>query len=320
MAFGSAAPLWAITAYFNPGSDARRLRNYRAFRRRLGVPLVTVELVYGAGAELDASDAESLVQLPGTDVLWQKERLLTLALERVPESTPAVAWVDADVIFERDDWPRQALERLSERPAVQLFEELVEVEAADAGESVGRPVAGGSARGGRSLASRIRHESTDVLANAHALGETVASRVRAGTGIGWAFRREVVADLGFYNGSVIGGNDRAMVCAMTGRFDLARRNWGMNDRQLEHFVAWADPFHARVRGEIGFVAQRAFHLWHGEVASRGYGVRHGEIRRFGFDPFVDVDIDRHGVLRWSSDKPELHRHVCRWLVERPREA
>ena len=38
--------LWAITCYFNPIGHRRRLSNYRVFRRRLNVPLVTVELGY----------------------------------------------------------------------------------------------------------------------------------------------------------------------------------------------------------------------------------------------------------------------------------
>ena len=31
-----AAPLWAVTAYFNPVGFASRRENYRAFRARLG--------------------------------------------------------------------------------------------------------------------------------------------------------------------------------------------------------------------------------------------------------------------------------------------
>jgi hypothetical protein len=44
--------LWAITSYFNPMKYQRRRANYRLFRERLGVPLVTVELAYGPDFEL----------------------------------------------------------------------------------------------------------------------------------------------------------------------------------------------------------------------------------------------------------------------------
>ena len=67
-----AGGLWAITSYFNPIGYRRRPANYRLFRERLNVPLVTVELAYGPDFELTQSDADILVQLRGEDVLWQK--------------------------------------------------------------------------------------------------------------------------------------------------------------------------------------------------------------------------------------------------------
>ena len=44
--------LWAITSYFNPVGYQRRLENYRIFRQRLTVPLVTVELSFAPVFEL----------------------------------------------------------------------------------------------------------------------------------------------------------------------------------------------------------------------------------------------------------------------------
>src|SRR5450759_1082712 len=73
--------LWAITSYFNPVGYRRRLSNFRIFRERLKVPLVVVELTYGSDFELQEQDADILIQLRGGAVLWQKERLLNLALQ-----------------------------------------------------------------------------------------------------------------------------------------------------------------------------------------------------------------------------------------------
>ena len=46
--------LWAITCYFNPTGYRRRLQNYRAFRERLNVPLVTVEQSFSGQFSLGA--------------------------------------------------------------------------------------------------------------------------------------------------------------------------------------------------------------------------------------------------------------------------
>ena len=93
---------WAITSYFNPVGYQRRLQNYRTFRQYLAVPLVTVELSFNGRFQLEHGDAEILVQIPSADIMWQKERLLNLALKYLPESCEKLAWLDCDIVFEDD--------------------------------------------------------------------------------------------------------------------------------------------------------------------------------------------------------------------------
>src|SRR5215204_6644330 len=94
-----AQPLWAITSYFNPMRYGRRLANYRLFREHLKVPLLTVELSFGAeDFELREGEADILVQLRGQDILWQKERLLNVALGELPSGCTKVVWLDCDVV------------------------------------------------------------------------------------------------------------------------------------------------------------------------------------------------------------------------------
>jgi hypothetical protein len=56
------------------------------FRANLGAPLVTVELSFDGRFELTDQDADVLIQLCGGALLWQKERLLNLALKAVPSN------------------------------------------------------------------------------------------------------------------------------------------------------------------------------------------------------------------------------------------
>jgi hypothetical protein len=73
--------IWAIASYFNPMRYQRRLVNYRAFRSQLRIPLVAVELSFDGQFELAQGDADILVQISGGAVLWQKERLLDIAVK-----------------------------------------------------------------------------------------------------------------------------------------------------------------------------------------------------------------------------------------------
>jgi len=115
---------WAITSYFNPLHYQRRLLNYRIFRERLQMPLVAVELAYGPNFELQPQDAEILVQLRGTAVMWQKERLLNVALQALPSTCRLVAWLDCDLFFASPDWAERARALLDRFQVVQLFRQV----------------------------------------------------------------------------------------------------------------------------------------------------------------------------------------------------
>ena len=115
--------LWGITCYFNPAGYQNRLINYRLFRSRLNVPLVAVELSFTGEFELRADDAEILLQIAGGDVMWQKERLLNIALSALPRECDIVAWLDCDVIFASPTWADDARHALKDNLLVQLFNE-----------------------------------------------------------------------------------------------------------------------------------------------------------------------------------------------------
>src|SRR5436190_23735340 len=106
--------LWALTSYFNPMRYRRRRQNFRRFREHRRAPLLAVELGYGGRFELEPGDADLLVQIPGNDVLWQKEKLLNAALPSLPADCDTVACADCDVLFGDADWTARALDALEQ--------------------------------------------------------------------------------------------------------------------------------------------------------------------------------------------------------------
>jgi hypothetical protein len=55
----------------------------------------------------------TLIFISGGAVLWQKERLLNLAIKSVPLYVKNIAWLDCDVIFDRSDWADRANAQLA---------------------------------------------------------------------------------------------------------------------------------------------------------------------------------------------------------------
>ena len=207
--------LWAITSYFNPVGYRRRLSNYRTFRANLAVPLVTVELSFDGRFELTDDDADILIQLSGGAVLWQKERLLNIAIQSVPQNAKNIAWLDCDVIFERPDWMDEAEQKLSEASVVQLYSELVDL----GPDGYRANVQHHDVRlTGHSIVSAINSSGLKQLDAAVESGKDI--RQPFPFGMAWAARRKILEGHGLYDAMIIGGGDRAMVHAMYGQFEV----------------------------------------------------------------------------------------------------
>jgi hypothetical protein len=306
----SGATLWAITCYFNPADYQRRLANYRLFRQRLNVPLVTVELSFDGTFQLQQADAEVLVQIHGGDVMWQKERLLNIALQWLPNSCEKIAWLDCDVVFACPDWAEQANRALDECSLLHLFHERYDL-CRDATLDQLDTRAGQDASPSVVYKMIVEGVSPADLLVSHPHQQRVTSN-----GLAWASRRNLLEAYGLYDACILGSGDRAILCAALGKFEYCTRALLMNARREEHYLAWARPYFEIVGGRIGYIPGRAFHLWHGEVKDRQYGVRDQVLEALGFDPFTDIAMDYNGCWRWSSDKRELHSFVRRYFETR----
>jgi hypothetical protein len=299
---------WAITSYFNPLRYRRRLSNFRIFRERLQLPMVAVELAYGSEFELRDQDAEIVVRLRGGAVLWQKERLLNVALRALPNECDKVAWLDCDIVFESLDWHEIARSLLDRFPMIQLFRQAHYLAPQGEGDRFS-PVEFTRQSAASKLASGVPA--------AACLGHLIADqRVTPANGLAWAARRELLDRHGFFDACIIGGGDVAMISAAHRCFDQLARRQCMNERQRERYVGWAEPFYGSVRTETDFVECDIYHLWHGDIGERHTRARHEGFAQFRFDPFTDVAIEENGSWRWDSDKPDMHDYVCRYFASR----
>lgn len=303
---GRDGELWAITTYFNPAGYRRRLANYRLFRRHLKAPLLTVELSFDGHFELCDDDAESLIRLTGGDVMWQKERLLNVALEWLPPGCRYVAWLDCDVIFEDDDWAERTSRLLGDYAIVQPFRYAYRM---PSGWLPGDDPSGGEVW--RSIPFLIQSGmSLEACVDVH------ASSINGCHGYGWAAHRDFLAAHRFYDASIIGGGDSAMVRAAYGRIGQAAAFQRMSERHRDHYTAWATGFFHDARASVGAIGGRLFHLWHGKFANRRYTLRFNEFEQFRFDPLADIALDGSGAWRWNSDKPAMHDHIRRYFTGR----
>ncbi len=286
--------LAAVTCHFNPCGYQRLESNYHRFVQALpaDLELWTIELAYG-DVPFRLPDGPRMLCVRGDErhVLWQKERLLNLAIESLPKDVDAVAWLDADLIWLNRNWVAEACKLLERYNAVQLFEHVHDTD----------------------------HEGR--------LGKIYPGHVYARTqGLGygrpggaWAARREVMTG-GLYDRHAVGGGDTAAVFAWEGREKLPKTlNHGTVWKS--HHDAWAISSYNTVRGSLACVLGDVVHLYHGSRPNRQYVERYNILHDNGYDPVRDVEIDsKTGLLQWSEvareSKPDLVQRVAKYFVER----
>ena len=297
--------MWAITSYFNPIGYRRRSLNYRVFRENLDLPLVTVELGFDGKFELTSEDADVLIQIDGKAVLWQKERLLNLALKAVPADVENIAWLDCDIVFQRPDWIEQAKQRLTSLNVVQLYSESAESKAELLHSAVNT-----EAR----FTPAIMPLFVDSILPTKQRWQVVEKIRPKQLGFAWAGKRALLRDHGFYDAAILGGADGLMFLAMHGLFEEAIDRSSLNKVCEDHYLRWAEPFHEAVAQRVGYIPGKIYHLWHGDRANRKYRDRYRSLRNF--DPYADIFLAGNGAWQWKDPQSELAQSAKNYFLER----
>lgn len=341
--------LWIITTYYNPYRYQSRRYNFDVFTeslRKSGLNWRVVENAFG-DQEFELPSGSEIIQVRSPDILWQKERLLNLAIQSLPAHARKVAWVDCDVIFSNSNWAVETSLLLDQFLVVQPFEGRVRL------NQQGQPE---DEAGNYKPGFVMRWLLNPLSINARDL------EMHGSPGYAWAAQRSLLDEHGLYDCWLSGIGDHVMAHAMVGDFDgsciqsarLARSTirqerviqrsilwqkirtflppairkflWKSlqimpshveaNYVQWDHFLSWGRPFFASVQGRLAFTPGTVFHLWHGAASDRGYSFSQSEFNRMNFNPSADLQLGTSGCWEWASNKPELHRLAAEFFENR----
>jgi hypothetical protein len=290
--------LCVITTYFNPCGYQSLWNNYLLFRdslKRSGINLLTMECAFkGAPFQLEAGD--NVIQVRANSILWQKERLLNIAINTVRTRFPKLAWIDADVFFENADWARTASRLLDEYPVMQLFERIHQM-------PKGAEFYNGGGLTYMSFAYDVSTNGVDYVK---------ASRGAHGhTGYAWACRSSLLAH-GLYDGMVLSAGDHVMAHSMMGDTTSPCINeiFFTDRANRKYSQLWAEKFQAQSTGAMTFVPGAILHRWHGSNKNRRYYQSLEKLAKFGMDPHVDLCINETGCWEWNSNRPALQNFIA----------
>lgn len=327
--------LWSVTCYFNPLHYRNRLTNYWIFADKMaqsGLKLLTVECAFG-NDPFDLPSSPTVLRVRSPDILWQKERLLNLVIQKLPPQAHKVAWLDNDVLFSNPGWAVQTAHLLDNFPVVQPFEQLVHIypNGVETEEELSPP--------SQSFAYMHQYDSNLVFGDRY---------FRHGhTGLAWAARRELLERHGLYDGCLSPNADHLMAHAMCGDFEgccfknlmyilshshltnllyIVEAHFGRilpdrleraikcnsntavsNEAMLSHFLRWGRLFYEDVQGRLGCIPGTIVHLWHGSHKDRNYLTGQHYLIKMGFNPETDLRIGIEGCWEWACECPELQQ-------------
>lgn len=295
--FGQDCHLYVILPYFNFCASAKRRSLFTDFVVRYAhterVRLVVVECL-GTMPLPSMPGVYLHIKTDSRDVLWIKESLVNVAINRLPKCWSYVAWVDADIQFINDRWARDTIDALHQFDIVQCFHTAIHL-----GPS-GEPIKQDKSFGYMHLSSGTPYVKNDKYGFWH-------------PGFAWACTRSAYTRMGrLIDWAILGSADRHMAFALTGRvLDSAPGNVHTNYKTL------LAKYQHSVKGlKLGWIPGTILHHWHGSLEDRKYKERWDILTQGKYDPIADIGLTKHGLVQYTLSGKRFARDILKYFKER----
>jgi len=304
--------LYCISSYFNPLGLISRYENFCVFYQRMmqhnANMLFAEQALHERGFQLPEiiNENQLPVRVISDNILWQKENLLNLLLDHLPDDCDKVCWIDSDILFQTDDWQSEIYDALQKYRVVQgySFAAMLPkgVEFVDAIDINSFPLRFDDC-------SRVYSYMCGQL-------QPDIQQGNGHTGFVWAARREVLEEMRFYNESIMGGADLLMARAVTYHHyspDLCER---LCRFQLASYFPWAQAWCEKVGFSIGYVPNVLYHLFHGKMANRNHEARLKTLKDLDYDPNLDLKMNDNGLWIVTKEGERLLTPVRNYFISR----
>lgn len=291
---------YVIAVVSNPVRYESRYRLFREFTKHMGdmgAQLLTVEQAFGNRPfVVTERDREDHLQFRTDVELWHKENMINLAIEYLCQWRPDwkyVAWIDADVTFQRRDIITETVQQLQHYDFVQMWSHVADL--GPKGEIVKQDVS-----------FMYQYHKNGMSPPKTAKG--VPSKYGYGTkesgyfwhpGYAWAARRSALDRVRLFDKGILGSSDHHMAMALVGKGELSVPT-GLSSGYYDAVRTWEQLATLNIRRNVGFVPGTITHGWHGTKTKRKYTERWDVLRKSQFDPHRDLVRDAQGLYRLND--------------------
>jgi hypothetical protein len=299
--------LHVFTARSNPLHWTATHRNWLRFAASMldaGVTLTVIECAFGEEDHQCVMDGVRHIAVRAKTRVWNKENLLNIGVNRTPEAR-YVAWIDADVIFRRPDWPMATLHALQHYDVIQPWSDAYDLGPHD--EHIAHH---------RSFCRQYFHRQSMVATHRPYWHGDGGPHTYPHSGYAWAMTRQAFDWVGgLFELGGMGSGDHHMSLALIGEADRSVPK-GVSEAYHREVKRWEGRAVRHINYNIGYVRGTLEHMFHGRKPDRGYQSRWQMFVKHGFDPLEDLKRNSHGVLEFAANKPELRHDFDLYLQSR----
>ena len=309
--------LLAITSYYNPLKGKLRKENYDIFRKFLGLELLTVEWSRDGEFELCEKDAEYLIQASGGDLLWQKERLLNIGLERAKTlGFSKVAFLDCDIVFSNLKWFENVNAALENYSILQCYSHVNYLPSMNCLGMSREDIIGTNPEYSLpSFAHGIIKNNGSMFVPINPEVTSPIPGICGNPGMAVAIRIDRNSRWYHYEGNIVGGADILLMAGVANCLEDYMHSRKYSPAHKEHILKWRDEhFHANCK--LGYADNTVFHLWHGKIEKMDYRKRVLILTECEYDPPKDLNLEEAGALSFASKDSDLKERVAEYLFSR----
>lgn len=286
-----------VLAFFNPAGFHRILRNMMYIIQCLkenNIPYFLIECVFNGAAQ---QIPEATMVVNSNSYMFYKEQLINKLEPVIPEQYTKLVCMDGDILFDSPDWVDQISNKLNRVDIIQPYNQACWLTPDN---------------------TRIRYQKPSYAVG---IMQKKIGPIRTlnmfHPGFVWAFKRETFRRLGgFFSNAIIGNGDILFVFNFFK--DEVPEEW-VNAVLRTRFLLdkWSE-YHEnfkKVKPTIGFLPNKALHLFHGLPQNRQYNTRYQSVSHMLTGKWDDqVFINSDGIFEFKN--PKLSEGVLDYFKRR----
>ena len=215
-------------------------------------------------------DKSKYLKLKTDSVLWHKERMLNLLIQKFEllERYKFVAWIDCDVVFRKPVFISDDCELIAFQPFSYSY---------------------------RSKCPRNIDYSKEFFMDGDKYESFGLNKKNGDVGLSWIINSEYLDEIGgYFDYGIVGGGDTYFIRRALG--EKVHSGCSSLDKYINEYAEYAEI----KKKEIGCIPGEIYHQYHGKLVNRNYQERMQILRKHEFDPLKDLEIEKNGLYRLKN--------------------